>query len=188
MYKKFGKRLFDILLSVFAGLVLSPFLAIIALFIGIFNRGPVIFKQQRIGRYAEQFIYYKFRSMPVDTSERPSDQLPEIELPMIGKFIRRTNIDELPQLYNILKGDMSFVGPRPSLTSQYPLIEMRLNDGSLKCRPGLTGLAQVNSFTGMTAAQKATLDAEYCKKITAFKDLSILVRTFIYMLKPPPVY
>ena len=103
-------------------------------------------------------------------------------------MIRRTNLDELPQLFNILKGDMSIVGPRPPIPSQQELTELRKANGAIACRPGLTGLAQVSSFDGMTVPQKAAFDGEYAKRISFVGDITIILRTFVYLLKPPPVY
>ena len=111
-----------------------------------------------------------------------------LELTRIGRFIRRTNFDELPQLLNILKGDMSVVGPRPAIKSQSELIALRQANGALACRPGLTGLAQVSSYDGMTDVQKAVFDGEYARSVSLAVDLRIIVRTVTYLLKPPPRY
>lgn len=188
MYAKLMKRALDIFIVVFACVFLSPFIILVAFLIKVFDPGPIIFKQKRIGKNAESFDFYKFRSMPVNTGDIPSDQLGKVQLTWIGKFIRRTNLDELPQLFNVLKGDMSIVGPRPPIASQLQLIELRQQNGAILCRPGLTGLAQVSSFDGMTVDQKAAYDGEYAQKITFFGDIKIILRTFIYLLKPPPVY
>jgi O-antigen biosynthesis protein WbqP len=126
--------------------------------------------------------------MPVNTRDVPSDQLRGVNFTWIGKLIRRTNLDELPQLINIIKGDMSVVGPRPPLASQHELIELRRENGALSCRPGLTGLAQISSFDGMSVGEKAHFDGEYAHKISIIKDLSIIFRTFAYLRKSPPVY
>lgn len=188
MYANFIKRLFDLFIVFSATITLLPVLIIVALLIKIFDPGPIIFKQKRIGRNAEAFDFYKFRSMPVNTGDVPSDKLGQVQLTWIGKLIRRTNLDELPQLFNVLKGDMSIVGPRPPIASQQQLIDIRKNNGAIACRPGLTGLAQVSSFDGMTVEQKAAFDGEYAKNITFLGDVKIILRTFTYLLKPPPVY
>lgn len=188
MYLIFGKRMIDILLSLVAIISLSPILIITVLLIKIFDPGPVIFRQQRIGFCGLPFKFYKFRSMPLNTGDIASDKLGKVRLTWIGRFIRRTNIDELPQLYNVLKGDMSIVGPRPPIPSQTELIELRHKNGSLLCRPGLTGLAQVSSFNGMKVTQKAEFDARYASSISVSVDIIIILRTFLYILKPPPVY
>lgn len=188
MYLAFGKRLFDITLVLIATIILFPLFILIALLIKLFDPGPIIFRQRRVGFKGETFDLCKFRSMPVNTGDIPSDQLASIRITWVGKLIRRTNIDELPQLLNILKGDMSVVGPRPSLNNQKELIEYRHQNGALLCRPGLTGLAQISSFDGMNPREKAGLDAEYARSISFKNDLMIIVKTFGYLLRPPPVY
>jgi len=188
MYASAGKRVFDILLAVAALVLLLPLILLVAILIKSFDPGPVFFRQCRIGRHGNVFWFYKFRSMPVNTRDIPSDKLESIKLTWIGKLIRRSNIDELPQLFNILRGDMSIVGPRPSLPTQDELIAVRRENGALDCRPGLTGLAQINSFDLMSVAQKARFDGEYARDIRFTKDIFIILRTFLYLLKPPPVY
>ncbi len=188
MYFHFFKRYLDFMLAFFALILLSPLMFSIAILIKVFDPGPIFFKQIRIGFSGNSFELWKFRSMPVDTGNISSDQLGLVKIKPIGRFIRRINIDELPQLFNILKGDMSIVGPRPSLPSQRELISLRLISGALSCRPGLTGLAQVNSFTGMTIIQKASFDSEYASSITFYCDLKIIIKTFSYLLRPPPIY
>jgi O-antigen biosynthesis protein WbqP len=188
MYIIFGKRCLDVSLSFLAILLLSPIFLITSLLIKIFDPGPIIFCQQRIGLCGSSFEFYKFRSMPLNTGDVPSDKIGQVQLTWIGRFIRRSNIDELPQLFNILKGDMSIVGPRPPLGSQTELIELRQKNGSIRCRPGLTGLAQVSSFNGMKVSEKAEFDAHYANSISFNKDILIIFKTFSYLMKPPPVY
>ncbi len=188
MYFHFFKRYLDFMLALLTLILLSPFMFSIAILIKVFDPGPIFFKQIRIGLSGNSFELWKFRSMPVDTGNISSDQLGLVKIKPIGRFIRRISIDELPQLFNILKGDMSIVGPRPSLPSQRELISLRFKSGALSCRPGLTGLAQVNSFTGMTIIQKASFDSEYASSITFCGDLKIIIKTFFYLLRPPPIY
>ena len=188
MYEAFGKRLLDILLALTAVLLLLPLIMVVAISIKFGDPGLVIFKQVRVGRHGQKFVFYKFRSMPVHTGDIPSDQIGRIQTSRVGRIIRRTNIDELPQLFNILKGDMSIVGPRPPIPGQIELLGARTKNGALACRPGLTGLAQVSSFDGMSAAEKAAFDGQYAQRITFLGDLNIIFRTFAYLLKPPPVY
>ncbi|MCL2919631.1 sugar transferase [Shewanella litorisediminis] len=188
MYSKIIKRLFDLLIVFFATVILLPLLIAVGVLIKLFDPGPVIFKQKRIGRHAKEFDFYKFRSMPVNTGDIPSDKLGLINITWVGRLIRRTNLDELPQLFNVLKGDMSIVGPRPPIVSQRQLVELRKQSGAIVCRPGLTGLAQVSAFDGMTVEQKASFDAEYARKVSFLTDVKIILRTFTYLLKPPPVY
>lgn len=187
-YESWGKRLVDLLIVFFATLMLAPVLLVVAVLIKVFDPGPVIFIQKRIGRNGICFDFYKFRSMPINTGDLPSDKAGHIKFTWIGKLIRRTNLDELPQLFNILKGDMSIVGPRPPIASQVELISLRRHNRALTCRPGLTGLAQVSSFDGMTVEQKAVFDGIYAEKVNFFTDITIILRTFLYLMKPPPVY
>ncbi len=188
VYRVFGKRLLDIIIVVVAIVILSPLLLIISILIVIFDPGPIFFKQQRIGREAVKFCFYKFRSMPINTNDIASEKVGKIRLTWVGKVIRRTNIDELPQLLNILIGDMSVVGPRPSIPNQQELCKIRIRNKSIRIRPGLTGLAQIKSFDGMSAAKKAEYDCIYANDITFWKDLKIILGTFVYLLKPPPIY
>ncbi len=188
LYQKFGKRVLDIFIVFSAVVVLSPLLLITAILIKVFDPGPIIFKQKRIGRNGVDFSFYKFRSMPVNTGDLASDQIGKVKLTWIGKVIRRTNIDELPQLFNILIGDMSIVGPRPPLGNQSELIECRTQNLALILRPGLTGLAQVNSFDGMTVIEKANFDGMYAKDVSFLQDVKIILNTVLYLFKPPPVY
>ena len=188
IYRAFGKRIFDTFFSLLALLLLSPLLMAVAMLIKILDPGPVIFRQSRIGRNGESFVFYKFRSMPMSTGDIPSDRIGAVKIGPLGKFIRRTSIDELPQLFNILRGDMSVVGPRPPIASQIKLIETRRANGALLFRPGLTGLAQIRSFDGMTISQKAEYDGIYARSMTFLGDVKIILNTFIYLFKPPPVY
>ncbi len=188
MYKLFGKRLLDIFIVFVAVVCLSPLMTIIALLIKIVDPGPIIFKQNRAGRNGESFSFFKFRSMPVNTGDLASDAVGQVKLTWVGTMIRRTNIDELPQLLNIIKGDMSIVGPRPPLSTQKDLLKIRKKNNSLYTRPGLTGLAQINSFDGMTVPEKAAFDGEYVKDISFYNDVKIILNTFLYLFKPPPVY
>lgn len=188
MYARFGKRLFDILVSSIALAVLLPLMLLVSIAIRLEDGGPALFRQKRVGQNGRLFVLLKFRSMPVNTSDTPSAKAGMLKVTRVGAFIRRTNIDELPQLINILRGDMSIVGPRPALPTQKELCELREKLGALHCKPGLTGLAQVHSYTGMPETEKATWDAKYSEQITFVGDLVIIFRTFGYLLKPPPVY
>lgn len=188
LYSNYGKRFFDIVFSLIAVISLFPLFAAIAVLIKLFDSGPIIFCQKRVGINGKNFDFYKFRSMPVNTGDVPSDQLSNVRISWIGKLIRRTNIDELPQLFNIIKGDMSIVGPRPPITTQKELIELRRQNGAILCRPGLTGLAQISSFDGMNPSEKADFDGTYAMSISFKSDLCIIIKTFGYLLRRPPVY
>lgn len=188
MYRKYLKRTMDILLSFAALVALSPVLIITAIAIFLEDRGPFIFKQKRSGRDGIPFFLLKFRSMPVNTGDIPSSQAANLEITKVGSLIRRTNIDELPQLINILHGEMSIVGPRPALLSQKVLLVLRSKNGAAACLPGLTGMAQINSYKGMPETEKAEWDGCYAHNITFLGDIFIILKTFSYLLKPPPSY
>jgi len=188
MYARAGKRVFDLILALLSTLILIPLLVLVSVLIWVSDPGPLLFVQQRVGRHGKTFTFYKFRSMPTETSDMPSDQLGKIRLTWIGRLIRRTNIDELPQLLNIVLGDMSLVGPRPAIPQQDELLELRKKNTALSIRPGLTGLAQVNSYDGMSVEEKARFDGEYARAVTLWHDFSIILRTIGYLFKKPPVY
>lgn len=182
------KRLGDIALAIALLLFLLPMYLLLALIIWLQDNGPAIFKQRRVGRNGQEFMFYKFRSMPVSTPNVESRETQKLQITPFGKFIRRTNLDELPQIYNVLRGDMSFIGPRPPICSQKELIEMRRANGALAIKPGLTGWAQVNAYDGMSPEQKAAFDAEYANCFSISIDLLILVKTVRYFVKKPPTY
>lgn len=188
MYRDYGKRVLDAFVSGATLLVLSPLMLLVVVAIRLEDGGPALFRQIRVGRNREPFTVLKFRSMPVNTGDIPSAAAGAARITRVGAFIRRTNIDELPQLINILRGDMSIVGPRPALAKQEELCALREAKGVLRCKPGLTGLAQINSYDGMPDTEKAAWDARYCAKVTLIGDVKIILRTFGYLLKPPPVY
>lgn len=188
MYAGFLKRAFDIAVAAGSLILFSPLMAVVTIMIKIEDGGPVLFRQKRIGRNGSEFGFLKFRSMPVTAANVPSVDASEIKITKIGKIIRRTNIDELPQLFNVLRGEMSIVGPRPAIGSQTALVSMRAENGAENCLPGLTGLAQVNAYDGMPETEKAAFDGEYSADVSFFKDLKIISRTFSYMTRKPPVY
>jgi len=188
MYQNIFKRAIDIILSLSALTLLFPLLALIAIAIYLEDRGKIIFRQKRVGVNGTTFELLKFRSMPEDTDEFESAHAHGLAVTRVGRYIRRTNIDELPQLINVLRGNMSLVGPRPPLASQVRLCEFRRENGSIGCLPGLTGLAQVNGYDGMPDEEKARWDGEYAKTMSLFNDAKIVLRTFGYLRKNPPVY
>ena len=188
VYRAVGKRVLDIAAAATTLLLLSPLLAVIAIAIYRDDKGRVIFRQRRIGRDGQPFWLLKFRSMPEQTGDIPSHAAGAIRPTRVGTWIRRTNLDELPQLVNILRGEMSLVGPRPGLPSQEELLRLRQENGALTCLPGLTGLAQVNAYTGMPVPEKAQWDAAYARRITFAGDVGIVLRTVGYLCSPPPVY
>jgi len=182
------KRIIDVVLASCLLVCLSPIYIVLGIVIRLQDGGPAIFKQMRIGKRGVPFKFYKFRSMPLSTPIVESKDTTKLQITPFGKFIRRTNLDELPQFYNVLKGDMSFIGPRPPIPQQFELIELRKNNGAINLSPGLTGWAQVNSFDGMTVEQKAKFDGEYGMKISFLVDCIILFRTALYFTKKPPTY
>jgi O-antigen biosynthesis protein WbqP len=188
VYQRYFKRPCDIAASSAALLLLFPVLTLTALAIRLDDGGSVLFRQRRVGRNGRLFTLLKFRSMPENIGDVPSALAGRLEITRVGRFIRRTNLDELPQLVNILRGDMSIVGPRPALQSQQRLVELRTATGAVACPPGLTGLAQIRAYTGMTEDEKAAWDAEYASDITLWRDASIIARTVSYLFRPPPVY
>lgn len=182
------KRLFDIILAIFLIVLLIPIYIIIGLIIFLQDFGTPIFKQIRVGKNGKEFMFYKFRSMPLKTPNVESHEKDKLKITPFGKFIRRTNLDELPQFFNVLKGDMSFIGPRPPIPSQENLIKLRRENKSLFLKPGLTGWAQVNSYDNMPEEVKAEFDGEYAERISLKMDLLILLKTAVYFTKKPPTY
>lgn len=176
------KRFFDVVLSLVAIIVFSWLLIIIAIAIVVEDKGNVLFKQKRIGKDKKEFYIYKFRTMKVSTPKDVPTHLldnPESYITKIGGFLRKTSLDELPQLFNILKGDMSIVGPRPALWNQFDLIALRDENGSNSVRPGLTGWAQVNGRDELPIEVKAGFDGEYIKKMSILFDIKIILMTVV---------
>ncbi|MFA6800405.1 MAG: sugar transferase [Candidatus Methanomethylophilaceae archaeon] len=176
MYRKYFKRVFDFVCSLLALIVLSPVLLITALLVRIKLGTPVIFKQKRPGLNEKIFTLYKFRTM-TDQKDEQGNLLPdEVRLTKFGKMLRSTSLDELPELWNILKGDMSVVGPRPLLERYIPLYTAEQRKRH-QVRPGLTGLAQVNGRNELDWEQKFQLDTEYTRRITFLSDIKIILQT-----------
>lgn len=185
MYLKYFKRWFDLIISLFSLIIVSWLFIIIMVIIKVTSKGPVFFKQKRIGRNKEEFYILKFRTMRIDApSDVPTHLLkdPNQYITKVGKFLRKTSLDELPQLINIIKGDMSLVGPRPALWNQYDLIAERDKFNANNVKPGLTGWAQVNGRDELAIADKAKLDGDYIKKIGFIFDLYCLVLTVACVL------
>jgi len=177
---RFFKRLFDIVLSLLGIIILMPVMIIAGIAVAVSSKGPVLFKQTRVGAKKKLFLMYKFRSMYIDTPKNmPTALLMDADrhITPVGKFLRRTSIDELPQLVNILLGHMSIVGPRPALPNQTELLAERDKYGANDIRPGLTGWAQINGRDELSDDVKARFDGEYCQKISFLFDLKCLFRT-----------
>ena len=178
MYRKYFKRVFDFVCSLLALIVLSPVLLITALLVRIKLGTPVIFKQKRPGLNEKIFTLYKFRTMTDQKDEQGNLLSDEVRLTKFGKMLRSTSLDELPELWNILKGDMSVVGPRPQLIKDMVFMtdEQRKRHTVL---PGLTGLAQVSGRNAITWESKLQFDLDYIKKITFLRDISLILRTVV---------
>lgn len=180
------KRAIDVLLSGIGILVLSPILLILCVAIKLDSPGPILFTQKRVGIHKSYFQIYKFRTMRTDTpKDMPTHMLsnPEQYITRTGSFLRRTSLDELPQIFNIFKGDMSIVGPRPALWNQYDLIAERDKYGANDVFPGLTGWAQINGRDELEIPVKAKLDGDYVKKYGLGMDLRCFFGTFVSVLR-----
>lgn len=180
------KRLIDVIISAVAIVLLSPILLVIVIAIKLDSKGPVLFKQKRVGKGKKYFQIYKFRSMYVDApSDMPTHLLkdPTAMITKVGGFLRKTSLDELPQLFNIFKGEMSIVGPRPALWNQYDLIEERDKYGANDIRPGLTGWAQINGRDELEIDVKAKLDGYYVQHMGLILDAKCFFGTFLSVAK-----
>jgi len=185
MYLKI-KRLIDIILSLIGLILLSPIFLILTIAIKLESKGPVLFNQKRIGLCKTHFYILKFRTMRIDTpNDIPTHLLtnPEQYITKMGKFLRKTSLDELPQIWNIFIGHMSIIGPRPALWNQYDLIEERDKYCANDVLPGLTGWAQINGRDELTIEVKAKLDGEYVENICFLMDVRCFTRTIISIVK-----
>lgn len=180
------KRKLDFIISWLGLIILSPLFAVLIIWIKLDSKGPVLFKQKRVGIHKRHFMIYKFRTMRTDTpKDMPTHLLknPEKYITGAGHFLRKTSLDELPQILNILRGDMALVGPRPALWNQYDLIEERDKYGANDIRPGLTGWAQINGRDELEIPVKAALDGEYVRKMSFFFDCKCLLKTVVSVFK-----
>lgn len=174
------KRLFDIFCALAAIVVFSPLYIIIAILVKTTSKGPVFFKQKRIGKGKTTFNILKFRTMRIDTPQNVATHLledPDKYITKIGRFLRKTSLDEIPQAFNILAGHMSVVGPRPALWNQYDLIEERDKYHANDVKPGLSGWAQCNGRDTLPIPEKAKLDGEYIKRFNIWFDIKIIFKT-----------
>ncbi|BAL20992.1 capsular biosynthesis protein [Bacillus cereus] len=186
IYKLYLKRIIDFTIALIGLIILSPIILILILCIKVDSKGPVLFKQRRIGKGKKEFYILKFRTMRIDTpKDTPTHLLenPEMYITKLGKFLRKTSLDELPQILNIIKGEMSIVGPRPALWNQYDLIKERDKYGANDIIPGLTGWAQINGRDELPIDVKAGLDGEYAQKISFLLDIKIFLKTVISVAK-----
>lgn len=180
------KRIIDFILALIAIFILSPLLLLLVVAIKINSKGPILFKQKRVGKNKTHFNILKFRTMRVDTpKDTPTHLLedPDKYITKVGKFLRKTSLDELPQIFNILAGHMSIVGPRPALWNQFDLIKERDKYGANHILPGLTGWAQINGRDELPIEVKARLDGQYIEKIGIIMDSKCFFGTFISIVK-----
>lgn len=185
MYR-YIKRVLDFILAFIGLILLSPVFCVLIIWIKIDSKGPVLFKQKRVGIHKTYFKILKFRTMRIDTpKDTPTHLLknPDEYITKTGRFLRKTSLDELPQIINILKGDMSVVGPRPALWNQYDLVAERDKYGANDVMPGLTGWAQINGRDELEIPVKAKLDGEYVKNLGILMDLKCFVGTIISVIK-----
>jgi len=183
---RYIKRIIDILLSGLGIIILSPLLLILCIAIKLDSPGPIFFTQKRVGIHKTYFQIYKFRTMRTDTpKDMPTHMLanPEQYITKTGRFLRKTSLDELPQIFNIFKGDMSIVGPRPALWNQDDLVAERDKYGANDVTPGLTGWAQINGRDELEIPVKAKLDGEYVKKYGFTMDVRCFFGTFLSVLR-----
>ena len=181
-----GKRLYDLLAGGLVFLLLLPLFVTIALIIKLTSKGPVFFRQKRVGIGKSHFMIYKYRTMYIDTpKDVPTHMLenPQRFITPIGRFLRRISLDELPQILNVLRGEMSLVGPRPALYNQYDLIDLRDRYGANGVRPGITGWAQVNGRDELEIPVKALMDGYYVQHESFWFDLKILILTVLRVVR-----
>jgi len=178
------KRLFDLVAAIILSIILFVPVVIVAVFVKITSTGPVLYWSDRVGRYNQIFKMPKFRSMRMDTPSVATHLLiePKAYLTPIGSFLRKSSLDELPQIWSILSGDMSFVGPRPALFNQDDLVALRTEHGVHELVPGLTGWAQVNGRDELPIPEKVKLDVEYMKRQSIMFDIRIIWLTFVKVL------
>ena len=179
------KRIFDLIMALVLMLILAPLFLLVALAVMLTSVGPVLFRTRRSGKNSRLFTMYKFRTMRVDTPQVATHLLkkPDQFLTPVGGFLRRTSLDELPQLINVLRGDMSLVGPRPALFNQDDLIALRTARGVNMLTPGITGWAQVNGRDSLPITEKVKLDERYMKNRSFWLDLKVVGMTVVKVLR-----
>ena len=186
MYIRFFKRLCDFCISLICSIIFLPIFIILIIVVKLDSKGPVFFRQERVGKDKKLFHILKFRTMKVDTpKEIPTCMLenPEQYITRVGKFLRKTSLDELPQIWNILAGQMSLIGPRPVIPREKELIAERDLYGANDIRPGLTGWAQINGRDEVSWKEKARLDGEYVQKMSFSFDVKCFFKTIVDVLK-----
>lgn len=189
-YRKFLKRFLDIMVAITLGIVLIVPLFFVAILVKLTSKGPVFFKQERFGLNSKPFTLYKFRSMTDGAPIKSNSEFEDITsyVTPFGMFIRKTSIDELPQLLNIIKGDMSFIGPRPLASTDENVLVLRKNSGADRVRPGISGLAQVNGRNKISDEEKAAYDAKYATRVSFKVDILLALETIISVAKRDGVF
>ena len=185
IYQTTIKRILDAFFGVLLLIGLLPLMLVLAIWIKLDSKGPVLFKQERVGRNGKRFTIYKFRSMSDDAPHQMATSEFDTALSYItrsGQLMRKTSLDELPQLVNVVKGEMSFIGPRPLIPKEEKVLRLRHANGAESLAPGITGLAQVRGRDEVTDTQKADYDGEYASNVTLRGDFSILVETVLAVL------
>lgn len=186
MYAHYIKRIIDFMLALLGLIILSPLYLVIIIAIKLDSKGPVLFEQERMAQHKQTFKIYKFRTMRTDTPHNmPTHMLAHADsfITPVGKFLRKTSLDELPQLLNIIKGEMSIIGPRPCLMNQTDLIIERDKYAANDVKPGLTGLAQISGRDELPIPVKAKYDGNYCRRITFVGDVKLFLSTITSVLK-----
>ena len=180
LYRKVVKRLIDTTVAIIFGIVLIVPLFIVAILIKLTSKGPIFFKQERYGKNSVPFTLYKFRSMTDGAPVKANSEFSDIKsfVTPFGMFIRKTSIDELPQLINIIKGEMSFIGPRPLAITDEKVLRLRRQNGGDQVLPGISGLAQVNGRNKIEDFQKAFYDGKYAKNVSLISDFRLIFATF----------
>lgn len=185
VYRTTIKRILDTFFGVLLLICLLPLMLVLAIWIKLDSKGPVLFKQERVGRNGKRFTIYKFRSMSDDAPHQMATAEFDTALSYItwsGRLMRKTSLDELPQLVNVVKGEMSFIGPRPLIPKEEKVLRLRHANGAESLAPGITGLAQVRGRDEVTDTQKADYDGEYASNVTLRGDFLILVETVLAVL------
>lgn len=183
-------RISNCIIAIIGAVFLLPIMLVIALIIRLDSPGPIIFRQKRIGLHGQDFIIYKFRTMKVGTPDIPAEYISSTDsrFTRVGKILRRFSLDELPQLINILKGDMEIVGPRPALYNQEELIKKRMQNGVYDVKPGITGWAQINGRDNISNDEKVQLDTYYARNKNFFFDLKIIILTIWAVISGKDTY
>lgn len=189
-YRNFLKRFLDVIVAIALGIVLMVPLFFVALLVKLTSKGPVFFKQERFGLNSKPFTLYKFRSMTNGAPVKANSEFDDITsyITPFGMFIRKTSIDELPQLLNIIKGDMSFIGPRPLANTDTNVLTLRKSSRADRVRPGISGLAQVNGRNNLSDADKAAYDAKYAALVSFKVDILLTFETIVSVVKRDGVF